>query len=370
MTSPSRTRMIFVAIMACAWLLSSTSTAQAQVVGSRSKMTIETFVNILSSQGNWHRNEQWGWVWQPRNAPPWWRPYASGTWIATKDFGMVWHSYESFGWAVYHYGRWVHQPDEGWFWVPDTEWGPGWVSWRAGNGYVGWAPMPPKSPGDFGVSIEDGCGTPPQSWLFVPENQLLTANVIHVTLPIPRNVNLIGHTDCETRYSFEGGVSTDRSIPQDVLQRAAHGYPYRPVQMVGSPSVPLNNPGSTALLLFAPVISGHMPLNRDLSGTNQSLIDPSQTPFPPAVQAEHRRMLENYHHAELDRMHQMQVDDLQRPPLPGMSREQLAAWHRAEHAQYTSMIQGQRRQLDNDHKDHYENEPTGTGADDAGDGSS
>jgi hypothetical protein len=32
----------------------------------------------------------------------------------------------------------------GWCWRPGRVWGPGWVSWRAGGGYVGWAPLPPR----------------------------------------------------------------------------------------------------------------------------------------------------------------------------------------------------------------------------------
>src|SRR6185369_4273322 len=31
----------------------------------------------------------------------------------------------------------------GWCWVPGTEWAPSWVDWRYGEGFVGWAPLPP-----------------------------------------------------------------------------------------------------------------------------------------------------------------------------------------------------------------------------------
>ena len=54
-------------------------------------------------------------------------------------------SYEDFGDIVYHYGRWVRVQDEGWCWVPDTDWGPAWVSWRNNDEYVGWAPLPPEA---------------------------------------------------------------------------------------------------------------------------------------------------------------------------------------------------------------------------------
>ena len=77
-----------------------------------------------------------------------WRPYMDGYWAYT-DVGYTWISYEDFGWATYHYGRWAKLADYGWVWFPgtDLEWGPAWVSWRYGTGVVGWAPLPPRGPG-------------------------------------------------------------------------------------------------------------------------------------------------------------------------------------------------------------------------------
>ena len=77
-----------------------------------------------------------------------WRPYMDGYWAYT-DVGYTWISYEDFGWATYHYGRWAKLADYGWVWFPgtDLEWGPAWVSWRYGTGVVGWAPIPPRGPG-------------------------------------------------------------------------------------------------------------------------------------------------------------------------------------------------------------------------------
>ena len=55
--------------------------------------------------------------------------YADGYWAYT-DVGWTWISYEDFGWATYHYGRWASLADYGWVWFPgsDLEWGPAWVS--------------------------------------------------------------------------------------------------------------------------------------------------------------------------------------------------------------------------------------------------
>lgn len=108
-------------------------------------VSIDFFYNNLSSGGSWIEAGDYGYCWQPAVAVSnsSWRPYSDGYWAYT-DVGWTWVSYEDFGWATYHYGRWARLHDRGWVWVPGTEWGPAWVSWRTGSDYVGWAPIPPR----------------------------------------------------------------------------------------------------------------------------------------------------------------------------------------------------------------------------------
>jgi hypothetical protein len=116
----------------------------------RTDVSIDFFYDNIGSGGNWVEVADYGYCWQPtisvsnRN----WRPYSDGYWAYT-DVGWTWVSYEDFGWATYHYGRWTRLRDRGWFWVPGREWGPSWVSWRTGGDYVGWAPLPPRRGGDI-----------------------------------------------------------------------------------------------------------------------------------------------------------------------------------------------------------------------------
>jgi hypothetical protein len=112
-------------------------------------VSVDFFYNNLSG-GSWVEVADYGYCWQPdlavSNAN--WRPYSNGYWAYT-DLGWTWVSYEDFGWATYHYGRWTMLSDYGWVWVPgrdaDLEWGPAWVSWRTGGEYIGWAPLPPET---------------------------------------------------------------------------------------------------------------------------------------------------------------------------------------------------------------------------------
>ncbi len=121
------------------------------------EVSVDFFYNNLSG-GNWIEVGDYGYGWQPDIAvsDSNWRPYSDGYWAYT-DVGWTWVSYEDFGWATYHYGRWSRVADYGWVWFPgnDLEWGPAWVSWRTGGDYIGWAPLPPRGPGIAyaGVSI-------------------------------------------------------------------------------------------------------------------------------------------------------------------------------------------------------------------------
>ena len=95
--------------------------------------------------GEFERNGQWqyegavGNVWVPR-VEVGWQPYSNGRWAWT-PYGYTWVPYERWGWAPSHYGRWGLSASFGWYWVPGRTWGPGWVSWAVGGGYVGWCPL-------------------------------------------------------------------------------------------------------------------------------------------------------------------------------------------------------------------------------------
>jgi hypothetical protein len=108
---------------------------------------VNVFYNDLAPYGSWIQLEDYGWCWQPTTVVvnPSWRPYADrGRWLDT-DCGWYWQSDYSWGWAPFHYGRWLSHARRGWVWMPDTVWGPSWVSWRNTDTYCGWAPLPPRA---------------------------------------------------------------------------------------------------------------------------------------------------------------------------------------------------------------------------------
>src|SRR5262245_55603103 len=108
----------------------------------------QDFYEPLRPYGQWVVSPRWGNVWYPTGMPPGWRPYANGHWDFTNEYGWVWVSDYEWGWAPFHYGRWAFEPPYGWVWIPGRVWGPAWVSFRYGDDYVGWAPLPPDE--DYG----------------------------------------------------------------------------------------------------------------------------------------------------------------------------------------------------------------------------
>ena len=63
------------------------------------------------------------------------RPYSTNGYWTMTQYGNTWVSHYPWGWAPFHYGRWVYTSYRGWGWIPGYEWGPAWVEWRSGNGY-------------------------------------------------------------------------------------------------------------------------------------------------------------------------------------------------------------------------------------------
>jgi len=105
------------------------------------------FQQDLGPHGRWMQLEDGQSYWQPTIAAsnPAWRPYWDGGHWVYSDAGWYWASDYPWGRAAFHYGRWHLHPRHGWVWFPDRVWGPGWVVWRNGGEYCGWAPMPPHA---------------------------------------------------------------------------------------------------------------------------------------------------------------------------------------------------------------------------------
>lgn len=182
------------------------------------------FYSELSPYGEWVRHPQYGWVWFPRDVEAGWRPYSLGRWVDS-DYGWTWVSDEPFGWATYHYGRWAWDPYAGWLWVPGTDWGPAWVAWQQGNGYVGWAPLPPAVGFEMGVGIRLGgfnlsLGIAPRDYAFVEERRFLDSRVGGYIVPEARNITIIHNTTNITNYTVVNNRVINHGVPIEHIEQA------------------------------------------------------------------------------------------------------------------------------------------------------
>ena len=160
------------------------------------EQTIDFFYDALEPHGDWVEVDRYGYCWQPRGASnPAWRPYVAGNWART-DYGWTWVSREPFGWATYHYGRWIRVRRLGWVWVPGSEWAPAWVSWRRGDRYVGWAPLPPeaRSSRGFTAAVDRDYDIGPANYTFVSTDALADDTYEGKVLAPERNITVIQQT--------------------------------------------------------------------------------------------------------------------------------------------------------------------------------
>ncbi len=168
------------------------------------QVDIDYFYGELASYGEWVEIAPYGWVWSPSDVGVGWKPYSEGWWVYT-DYGWTFQSDEPWGWAVYHYGRWTYDENYGWVWVPGTEWGPAWVAWRYGDGYIGWAPLPPAVGWSAGNGLVVGSfdletGIYWTWWVFVQPRWFTAPHIrVHVVHPA-MNKNIWHKTKDITRY--------------------------------------------------------------------------------------------------------------------------------------------------------------------------
>jgi hypothetical protein len=166
-------------------------------------ISYQSFYDELSPHGRWIDYPEYGYVWAP-NLGPEFQPYnTGGQWVWSDEYDWIWVSDYSWGWAPFHYGRWFRDDYYGWMWVPGYDWSPGWVSWRTGGDYYGWAPLRP------GISISIGFGNynPPYDyWCFTPRRYINHRNIGRYCVDRGRNVTIINNTTIINNYGNRNNV--------------------------------------------------------------------------------------------------------------------------------------------------------------------
>jgi hypothetical protein len=175
----------------------------------------------LDQNGAWGYEPAYGYVWYPTVAPIW-RPYSAGRWSYMARFGWFWVGYDRWAWPTHHYGRWGVNASR-WFWIPDGRWGPAWVTWATGPGYVGWCPL--GFDGRAAVSLTAvshvGGWTAVPARVFTP-NVVVSRYAVDGQSPAVRS-SLAVHPTAPPVNGFSGGAAPLRSPTAAFGDRARAG---------------------------------------------------------------------------------------------------------------------------------------------------
>lgn len=186
------------------------------------ELSVDFFHDNLASYGDWREVGDYGYCWQPRDVERDWRPYSDGHWLYT-DAGWTWDSEEPYSWAVYHYGRWARVDQVGWVWIPGTEWGPAWVSWRHSPRHIGWAPLPPEAQFSrtvgFGVRVDADYDIGPMNYSFVEVRNFGAPHLRTVFIEPRENITIIQQTTNITRITYVNNVVYNEGPQYDVISR-------------------------------------------------------------------------------------------------------------------------------------------------------
>jgi hypothetical protein len=112
----------------------------------------------LDRYGRWQSDSEYGPLWTPTVAADW-VPYRDGSWTWIDPWGWTWVDNAPWGYAPFHYGRWVYV-NRHWAWAPGGRaerlvWAPALVGWVGGADWnitfhdrsrrpgFGWYPLTP-----------------------------------------------------------------------------------------------------------------------------------------------------------------------------------------------------------------------------------
>jgi hypothetical protein len=182
----------------------------------------------LDAYGNWSQDADYGPVWYPSGVAVDWVPYHVGHWVYIAPWGWTWVDSEPWGFAPFHYGRWVLVGAR-WGWVPGPRvvrpvYAPALVGFVGGAG--------------FGLSVSFGGGFTGVAWfplgprdVFVPAYRCSPRYVQYVNVTNTRVVSAIQVTNVyntvivnrevtRVNYTYGGNVRAVTAVSRDTFVNA------------------------------------------------------------------------------------------------------------------------------------------------------
>jgi hypothetical protein len=184
--------------------------------------SLTDFHSTLDPHGQWVEDPTYGTVWSPSSAEVGadFSPYETAGHWAYDDADYVWVSDYDWGWAPFHYGRWVLS-DGGWVWIPGRVYAPAWVYWQMGYPgypYVGWGPMYPGFIWRGGVAVGYVPVAPPGHFYYCAHGDIFAPS-IGARVVVGPQVAVVG-----AHVGFYGGAGAVGGAAAPVGS-VAHGPP-------------------------------------------------------------------------------------------------------------------------------------------------
>jgi hypothetical protein len=112
----------------------------------------------LAQYGSWSQTQQYGQLWYPNNVASDWAPYRDGHWAYIAPWGWNWVDSQPWGFAPFHYGRWINDGGR-WGWMagaPGVAYGGGYPVYAPA--LVGFVGVPGGLLGGIGFGVGVGIG--------------------------------------------------------------------------------------------------------------------------------------------------------------------------------------------------------------------
>ena len=246
----------------------------------------------LDDNGQGQETEEYGYVWTPTVVAAGWAPYRFGQWAWVGPWGWTWVDAAPWGYAPFHYGRWVSL-NHGWGWVPGPRnvrpvYAPALVGWVGGPGggpltvsgsNVAWFPLGPHEAYVPGYRVSPAYARNvnitnttvinntyiTNIYPNIPANQHYVNNTSAAVTAVPQDVftsgqRLAGHTQRIPPALLTGAVA-GAVAPAIMPSRASVLGPSPPHGFVRPPPAVMNR----SVLARTPLPRAPVPFDRQLS---------------------------------------------------------------------------------------------------------
>jgi hypothetical protein len=241
----------------------------------------------LDQYGGWRDTPDYGAVWMPRVSADW-VPYRNGHWVWVDPWGWTWIDDAPWGFAPFHYGRWVRLSG-GWGWIPGRivarpVYAPALVAFVGGSGWqasirigepVAWFPLGPREPYVPGYRVSDAY-VQRVNMTHVNVTTVNVTNITYVNRTVPGAVTAVPR-DAFVRARPVAAVAV--AVPRETIRTAPAvatvSVAPQAVSRLGTETV-RRAPAPPPAVVNRPVVVRHAPPDTARTAVRENVAPPPQ----------------------------------------------------------------------------------------------